>query len=80
MVVIENGVQCVARYDWYQTDSAVVVTILKRGLSIEQCTVDVSNAICTVEAGGETIFTAKLLHDVDEKRVTLTCTPSKVTS
>ncbi|KAH7694617.1 SGS domain-containing protein, partial [Aphelenchoides avenae] len=77
MVVNENGVQCTTRYDWYQTESAVIVTILKRGLSVEQCSVDISDGCCTVDAGGETIFTAKLLHDVDEERVTLTCTPSK---
>ncbi|KAH7727530.1 SGS domain-containing protein [Aphelenchoides avenae] len=73
-----SGVQCSCRYDWYQTESQVVITILKRGLSIEQCSVELSDSVLTIRAAGEPILTAHLLHTTDEKRVSLTCTPSKV--
>ncbi|KAJ1366721.1 hypothetical protein KIN20_027474 [Parelaphostrongylus tenuis] len=66
-----------ARYDWFQTDSFVTITILKKGVSLSECRVAFRNNEIRVFAGDEVIFETTLARPVDEKDFTVTCTPSK---
>lgn len=66
------------RYDWFQTDSFVTVTILKKGVYLSDCRVAFNNNEVKVFNGDDVIFETTLARSVDEKNFTVTCTPSKV--
>lgn len=66
------------KFDFYQTESHVILTILKRGLTLEQCQLKYNEGALTVLASGEPIFIGNLLHPVDSNNFDLKCTPSKV--
>ncbi|VDP14210.1 unnamed protein product [Heligmosomoides polygyrus] len=66
------------RYDWFQTDSCVTITILKKGVDLENCRVSFNENEVKVFVGDEVIFETILARPVDEKDFTVTCTPSKV--
>lgn len=66
------------KFDFYQTESHVILTILKRGLKQEQCEIKYGDGKMTVLADKESIFSADLLHPVNPALFELSCTPSKV--
>uniref|UniRef100_F1L635 Suppressor of G2 allele of SKP1 n=1 Tax=Ascaris suum TaxID=6253 RepID=F1L635_ASCSU len=66
------------KWDFYQTETHVTLTILKRGVVLEQCRVEYDDEVVTVLANGEPIFQAQLEHPVDPATFQLKCTPSKV--
>uniref|UniRef100_A0A1I7W678 SGT1 n=1 Tax=Heterorhabditis bacteriophora TaxID=37862 RepID=A0A1I7W678_HETBA len=66
------------RFDWFQTENSVTITILKKGIALTECRVSFENGQLTVYAGMDIIFQSKLSGPVDEKNFVLTCTASKV--
>ncbi|ETN77663.1 SGS domain protein [Necator americanus] len=66
------------RFDWFQTDTSVTVTILKKGVALNDCRVTFLDNDIKVYCGDEIIFETTLARPVDEKNFTVTCTPSKV--
>lgn len=67
------------RYDFYQTDSLLFVTILKRGLTQEHCTAECTADGClTVRGAGETLLSIRLSHPVVPESLELKCLRSKV--
>ncbi|KAK5984438.1 Suppressor of G2 allele of SKP1 [Trichostrongylus colubriformis] len=66
------------RYDWFQTDSCVTITILKKGVALNNCRVAFNDNNIKVFDGNDVIFETTLARTVDEKNFTVTCTPSKV--
>ncbi|KAK6050666.1 SGS domain protein [Cooperia oncophora] len=66
------------KYDWFQTDSCITVTILKKGVALSDCRVAFHDNEIKVFVGNDVIFETTLARPVDEKNFTVTCTPSKV--
>ncbi|KAL6727850.1 hypothetical protein Aduo_009692 [Ancylostoma duodenale] len=66
------------RFDWFQTDTCVTITILKKGVALNKCRVTFNDNDIKVYYGDEVIFETTLARPVDEKNFTVTCTPSKV--
>ncbi|WKX98847.1 hypothetical protein Q1695_014043 [Nippostrongylus brasiliensis] len=66
------------RYDWFQTDTCVTVTVLKKGVSLSDCRVTFNDNHVKIYAGDNVIFETTLARPVDENNFTVTCTPSKV--
>lgn len=66
------------RYDFYQTETHVFVTILKRGLTLEQCKAHYIDGCLTVTAASETLLNIRLSHPINPASLELTCSPSKV--
>ncbi|MFH4983695.1 hypothetical protein AB6A40_010404 [Gnathostoma spinigerum] len=66
------------RFDFYQTQSQVILTILKKGLTLDQCKAVYNDGHLRILASDEPIFEGDLLHPVDPDQFRLTCTPSKV--
>ncbi|XGW17161.1 hypothetical protein V3C99_002067 [Haemonchus contortus] len=66
------------RYDWFQTDSCITITILKKGVALSDCRVAFHDNEIKVFVGDEVIFETTLARPVDEKNFTVTCTPSKI--
>ncbi|KAK0407218.1 hypothetical protein QR680_019083 [Steinernema hermaphroditum] len=66
------------RYDWFQTDRAVSLTVLQRGLSQEDVNVDYDDSELKITARGEEIFAARLAHPVEKTKFSLQVTPRKV--
>ncbi|KAK0415035.1 hypothetical protein QR680_011738 [Steinernema hermaphroditum] len=66
------------RYDWFQTDRAVNLTVLQRGLSQEDVKVDYDDSELKISARGEEIFAARLAHPVEKMKFSLQVTPRKV--
>lgn len=66
------------RYDFYQTETHVFVTILKRGLTLEQCKAHYVDGCLTVVAEGETLLNIRLSHPINSTSLELKCSPSKV--
>ncbi|CAJ0598917.1 unnamed protein product [Cylicocyclus nassatus] len=66
------------RYDWFQTDNCVTITILKKGVALSDCRVTFNDNDIKVYSGDELLFETTLARPVDEKNFTVTCTPSKV--
>uniref|UniRef100_A0AAF5Q573 SGS domain-containing protein n=1 Tax=Wuchereria bancrofti TaxID=6293 RepID=A0AAF5Q573_WUCBA len=53
------------KYDFYQTETHVFVTILKRGLTLEQCKAHYTDGCLTVVAAGETLLNIRLSHPIN---------------
>ena len=71
--------ECSYKYDWYQTNSHVTLTILKRGLSRESCAVNYNEPTLEVTIGSnENLFKANLFASINKSEITWNCTPSKV--
>ncbi|EYC37019.1 hypothetical protein Y032_0835g2599 [Ancylostoma ceylanicum] len=68
------------RFDWFQTDTCVTITILKKGVALSDCRVTFNDNDIKVYYGDEVIFETTLARPVDEKNFTVTCTPSKVSA
>ncbi|VDN03993.1 unnamed protein product [Thelazia callipaeda] len=66
-----------AKYDFYQTDAHVFVTILKRGLIAEQCKAQYENGWLIVSSEDEVLLNIQLAHPVS-KSMELKCSPSKI--
>ncbi|VBB30700.1 unnamed protein product [Acanthocheilonema viteae] len=66
------------KYDFYQTETHVFVTILKRGLTLEQCKAHYIDGCLTVVAAGETILNIRLSHLINPTSLELKCLPSKI--
>uniref|UniRef100_A0A1I8EAI6 SGS domain-containing protein n=1 Tax=Wuchereria bancrofti TaxID=6293 RepID=A0A1I8EAI6_WUCBA len=66
------------KYDFYQTETHVFVTILKRGLTLEQCKAHYTDGCLTVVAAGETLLNIRLSHPINPASLELKCLPSKV--
>ncbi|VDO27631.1 unnamed protein product [Brugia timori] len=65
------------KYDFYQTETHVFVTILKRGLTLEQCKAHYVDGCLTVVAAGETLLNIRLSHPINPTSLELKCLPSK---
>ena len=66
------------RYDFYQTEDKVIITILKKGLESSQCKVAYDDATLTVYAGDEIIFDTELLYPIMADNIQLKCSNSMV--
>ncbi|CAD6187878.1 unnamed protein product [Caenorhabditis auriculariae] len=66
------------RFDWFQTESEVTLTILKRGAVLADCSVSYNERNLLVRHQDDVIFSGCLLHSVNSEEFTLSCTPSKV--
>uniref|UniRef100_A0A1I7VH38 SGS domain-containing protein n=1 Tax=Loa loa TaxID=7209 RepID=A0A1I7VH38_LOALO len=66
------------KYDFYQTETHVFVTILKRGLTLEQCKAHYIDGCLTVVAAGETLLNIRLSHPINPTSLELKCLPSKI--
>uniref|UniRef100_A0A1I7XZ04 SGS domain-containing protein n=1 Tax=Steinernema glaseri TaxID=37863 RepID=A0A1I7XZ04_9BILA len=67
------------RYEWFQTERAITVTVLKRGLSSsEDVQVAYADCVLKISAQGEAIFEGRLSHPVEKTRFSLQVTPRKV--
>uniref|UniRef100_A0A0R3S309 SGS domain-containing protein n=1 Tax=Elaeophora elaphi TaxID=1147741 RepID=A0A0R3S309_9BILA len=66
------------RYDFYQTETHVFVTILKRGLTLEQCKAHYMDGCLTVIAAGETLLNIRLSHLINPASLELKCSTSKI--
>ena len=66
------------RFDYFQTDSDVTLTILKRNVELASCRVAFSNNFITVYNGEEIIFEGELAGSVDQENITVKCTQAKV--
>lgn len=71
------------RFDWYQTESDVVVTVLRKGVTLDQCRVNFEQSALTVgvqtDDGGVTeLVNVQLSHPIDTKKCSYKCTPAKV--
>lgn len=56
----------------------MTLTILKRGVAIEECSAQLEGNFLSVKVTGEAIFEVELYSEVDGKNMTVTCTPAKV--
>ncbi|CAI4230610.1 unnamed protein product [Auanema sp. JU1783] len=68
----------VPRFDYFQTEENVTLTVLKKGAKLEDCKVAYSERYITVMVEGKIIFEGKLQGDVDQSRFEVNCTPAKV--
>ena len=66
------------RYDWYQSEEFVFITIRQKGLTLDDCSVVYDGANLTVSSNGQLIFLAPLFCPINKDNITLTCTPNKV--
>uniref|UniRef100_A0A8R1E036 SGS domain-containing protein n=1 Tax=Caenorhabditis japonica TaxID=281687 RepID=A0A8R1E036_CAEJA len=68
------------RYDWYQSDTDVVLTILKRGVQLADCHVSISDDIILKVklTDGAVIFDGALFSGVKKEDMTVKCTPAKI--
>ncbi|VDK76576.1 unnamed protein product [Litomosoides sigmodontis] len=66
------------KYDFYQTETHVFVTILKRGLTLEQCKANYVDGCLTVAAASETLLNVRLSHLINPTSLELKCSPSKI--
>jgi len=71
------------KFDWYQTESDVVVTVLRRGVTLDQCRVNFEQSALTV--GVQTsddsvteLVNVQLSHPIDAKKCSYKCTPAKI--
>lgn len=75
---MKNEKKMLFRYDFYQTETHVFVTILKRGLTLEQCKANYIDGCLTVVAADETLLNMRLSHLINPTSLELKCSPSKV--
>ncbi|KAF1749943.1 hypothetical protein GCK72_016488 [Caenorhabditis remanei] len=67
------------RHDWFQSDSDVVLTILKRNVPLDDCHVEISNENkITVKQGDEILFEGTLFSEVKNNDFTVQCTTAKI--
>uniref|UniRef100_A0A1I7U771 SGT1 n=1 Tax=Caenorhabditis tropicalis TaxID=1561998 RepID=A0A1I7U771_9PELO len=67
------------RYDWFQSDTEVVLAILKRGVPLDNCHVNLTaDNNLTVKQSDDVLFEGKLYSDVKREDLTVTCTPAKI--
>ncbi|PIC26962.1 hypothetical protein B9Z55_019371 [Caenorhabditis nigoni] len=67
------------RHDWFQSDTDVVLTILKRGVPLEDCKVTISDDNhLTVNQLEDVLFDGELFGQVTSEDVTVKCTPAKI--
>lgn len=67
------------RHDWYQSDTEVILTILKRGVPLEDCRFTISNENnLKVTQREDVLFEDDLFNGVKTNDVTVKCTPVKV--
>ena len=71
------GIICF-RYDWFQTDEAVNLMILKRSVELSQCSVAYANRQLIVRVEGQIVFEETLSNDIDKDNLTVKCTNAKV--
>ncbi|VDK65972.1 unnamed protein product [Anisakis simplex] len=67
------------RWDFYQTESHIILNILKRGVSLDECKVKYANQFIDVLVNDASIFHLELLHPIDSSNLQVKCTPSKTT-
>ncbi|GMT19355.1 hypothetical protein PFISCL1PPCAC_10652, partial [Pristionchus fissidentatus] len=65
-------------HDWFQTDSLVTLTVLKKGCALDNCKVSTNSRLISITSSNEIIFNGKLSGEVRRDEITLTVTPSKV--
>lgn len=67
------------RYDWYQTNTYVTLTILKRGLNPENCSVNYNEPTLLITINlNEILFKADLFALINKDELSWICTPLKV--
>lgn len=66
------------RFDWFQTEEAVNLMILKRNVELSQCSVAYANRQLTVRVEGQIVFEETLSSDIDKDNLTVKCTNAKV--
>ncbi|CAI5451545.1 unnamed protein product [Caenorhabditis angaria] len=66
------------RFDWFQSDLDVVLTILKKNVVLEKCTIHFNDGHLTVKDDGNVLFEEDLFSDVKHSDFIVQCTPSKV--
>lgn len=68
----------VSSFDFFQTDSEVTLSVMKRNVELANCRVAFNKNFITVYVGEEVVFDGQLAGTVDENNFTLQCTPAKV--
>uniref|UniRef100_A0A0K0DVR2 SGS domain-containing protein n=1 Tax=Strongyloides stercoralis TaxID=6248 RepID=A0A0K0DVR2_STRER len=68
------------KFDWYQNENSVTITILKQGTSVVDCTFsyDSDENSLIVKYKDELIFDSKLYDKIDFSKTTLKCTRSRI--
>ncbi|CAJ0930431.1 unnamed protein product, partial [Mesorhabditis belari] len=67
------------RFDWFQTEAAVTMTVMKKNVSPERCQARISeNNHLRINVDDEEIWTGKLEGPIDPTKITIKCTPSKI--
>ncbi|CAJ0577422.1 unnamed protein product, partial [Mesorhabditis spiculigera] len=68
------------KYDWFQTETHVTLTILKRGVALEACKalLDPERNTLTITVEGDAIWGGTLAAPVDSSKFVVKCTPAKV--
>ncbi|CAI2354995.1 unnamed protein product [Caenorhabditis sp. 36 PRJEB53466] len=68
------------RHDWFQSDTDVILTILKRGVPLDECRVVISddNSLKVTQSEETVLFEGVLFSGVKKEDVIVKCTPAKV--
>ncbi|VDM22960.1 unnamed protein product, partial [Hydatigera taeniaeformis] len=66
------------RYQWYQSDSTVFVSVMRKGIDpATLCVTFVEDAV-TIRINGELITQLNLAYKIDPNKSTYKCTPMKI--
>uniref|UniRef100_A0A0K0FYB2 Suppressor of G2 allele of SKP1 homolog (inferred by orthology to a human protein) n=1 Tax=Strongyloides venezuelensis TaxID=75913 RepID=A0A0K0FYB2_STRVS len=68
------------KFDWYQDEKTVTISILKQGTNVVDCTFsyDSDDHRLIVKCKDELIFESKLHDEIDFSKTTLKCTRSRI--
>uniref|UniRef100_A0A0N5B891 SGT1 n=1 Tax=Strongyloides papillosus TaxID=174720 RepID=A0A0N5B891_STREA len=68
------------KFDWYQDENTVTISILKQGTNVVDCTFsyDSDDHRLVVKCKDELIFDSKLHDEIDFSKTTLKCTRSRI--
>ncbi|VDN96662.1 unnamed protein product [Rodentolepis nana] len=65
-------------YQWYQTDSAVYVSVLRKGVDSNALHIDFDSKSVIISINGETINRINLAHSIDPSKSSFKCTSMKI--
>ncbi|VDL48394.1 unnamed protein product [Hymenolepis diminuta] len=65
-------------YQWYQTDSAVYVSVLRRGVDPNTLHIEFNDMSVTISINGEIVNKINLAHPIDPTRSSFKCSSMKI--